>query len=452
MPRPPAATLPELPLQRALDTGNAPIRYVDRDLRIGPDVAPSPDALRHAVTHGPIAVSHSTLADGVGADYLIAYLTRDVLNRRLDPDPNLYIPRFDTPPPVRIAQNTSPELIDLTVRALQIINAALPPHWQLRIDPRPGPADPAANDDPPDGQILIQFAPVADWPTAETEGELITGLAHTWFIIPGPNAPSYLPPPSIIRAAILVDHTRNLPAAPHIQHSYILDTLIHEIVHALGRRHAGVEFRAQTIMAIGEDFADLIYPLDREALLAIYNRLQPGSTVASLAQDLGPWSNTSTHLLGEFSTRGEDVSFGVALRNGFPQPWATGPAPLTNLADNTALSGNASWSGRLLGFTPEAAPVAGAADLSIALDTLAGDLQFTNLEHWNTGQAPGDVGTGTIWSDGTLSYDVDVRGNTFLRIAGDQGILTGAFLGTAHQAMAGTLQRDDLSAAFGGTR
>ena len=199
-------------------------------------------------------------------------------------------------------------------------------------------------------------------------------------------------------------------------------------------------------------FADLIYPLDREALLAIYSRLQPGSTVASLAEDLGPWSQTSTHLLGEFSTRGEDVSFGVALRNGFPQPWATGPAPLTDLADNTALSGNASWSGRLLGFTPEAAPVAGAADLSIALDTLAGDLQFTNLEHWNTGEAPGDVGTGTTWSDGTLSYDVNVRGNTFLRTAGDQGILTGAFLGTEHQAMAGTLQRDDLSAAFGGTR
>ena len=191
---------------------------------------------------------------------------------------------------------------------------------------------------------------------------------------------------------------------------------------------------------------------DTASLLAVYSRLQHGSTVASLAEDLGPWNNTSTHLLGEFSAGGEDISFGVALRNGLPQPWATGPAPLTNLADNTALSGNASWSGRLLGFTPEAAPVAGAADLRIALDTLAGDLDFTELEYWSIGQAPGAAETGTPWLDGELSYEVEVRGNTFTRIAGDEGIITGAFLGTEHQAMGGTLQREDLSAAFGGKR
>ena len=96
--------------------------------------------------------------------------------------------------------------------------------------------------------------------------------------------------------------------------------------------------------------------------------------------------------------------------------------------------------------------IAGAADLSIALDTLTGDLQFTQLEHWSTGQAPGAVGTGAVWTNASLSYDVEVRGNTFVRTAGDEGILTGAFLGTAHQAMGGSLQREDLSAAFGGKR
>ena len=142
----------------------------------------------------------------------------------------------------------------------------------------------------------------------------------------------------------------------------------------------------------------------------------------------------------------------MALRNGLDQPWATGPAPLTNLADNSALSGTASWSGRLLGFTPAAEPVAGAAELAIALATLDGDLDFTGLEHWSTGQAPGAAGSGTVWSDGDLSYTVDVRGNTLTPTGGDDGIVTGAFLGTAHQAMRGTLQRDDLSAAFGGSR
>ena len=166
---------------------------------------PMPYATRSHTDPSPSLTALSRTASA--ADYLIAYLTHDVLNRRLDPDPNLYIPRFDTPPPVRIAQNTSPELIDLTVRALQIINAALPPHWQLRIDPQPGPADPAANDDPPDGQILIQFAPVADWPTGETEGELITGLAHTWFIIPGPQR--------TLLSATPLDHQGSHPRRPH---------------------------------------------------------------------------------------------------------------------------------------------------------------------------------------------------------------------------------------------
>ena len=452
MPNPPAAALPALPLQRAQDAGNSPIVYVDGNIHVGADVAPSHLPVRLSDGHDDIAISYGRTRDGVGAQHLIAYLADDALNSTRGPNPSQYIRRFDGPPPVRIAQGTSPELIDLTVRALQIINAALPPDWQLRIHPEPGPADPSANDDPPHGQILIQFAPVTDWPTAEQEPELVNGLAHVWFIRPGPNAHPDLPPPSITRAAILVDHTRDRPTPPHFQHPYILDTLIHEIIHALGRTHASAPFHAQTVMASGFNFADLIYPLDREALLAVYGRISPGSTVTSLAEDLGPWSATSTHLRGDFSAGGEDVSFGVALRNGLAQPWATGPAPLTDLADNTELSGTASWSGRLLGFTSAAEPVVGAADLIVGLHTLDGDLEFTELELLTAEEEPGSTGNWTTWSDGALSYTVDVRGNTFTRIAGDDGIVTGAFLGTEHQAMGGTLQRDDLSAAFGGSR
>ena len=277
-------------------------------------------------------------------------------------------------------------------------------------------------------------------------------MAHLFLATP-PTTANAAPSYSIDSAGVLIDHTHDLQRHPDFQHSYILDTLIHEIVHALGRNHPTLEqFFSQTVMARHPDFTDLIYPLDREALLAVYSRLRPGSTVASLAEDLGPWSDTSVHLLGEFSAAVEDVSFGVALRNGLAQPWATGPAPLTNLTDNAAISGSASWSGRLLGFTPEAEPVAGAADLTIALDTLDGDLEFTELEHWTAGRAPGPAESGTMWDDGDLSYAVEVRGNTFTRTAGDEGIVTGAFLGAEHQAMGGTLQRDDLSAAFGGAR
>lgn len=439
--------LPALPLQRAQDARNAPIVHVGRNLHIGPDVAPSqlPDRLSDG--HEDIVISYGTTRDGVGSERLIAYLTHDVLDGTPGPKPGEYIQRFDSPPPVRIAQGTSPELVDLTVRALQLINAALPADWQLRIDPEPGPADPAANDNPPHGQILIQFAPVADWPTAEYEPEGSTGLAHVLFMRPGPNSSADLPPPSIIGAAILVDHTR-------VTGRDRMDTLVHEIIHALGRHHPDPELFPHTIIHPNAASPDnhILYPLDREALLAVYGRLRPGTTVASLADDLGPWSDTSTHLLGEFTAAGQDVSFGVALQNGLAQPWATGPAPLTSLADNAELSGTASWSGRLVGFTPKADPVVGDADLIVGLRTLDGDLQFTELEQLSGGDAPSPNGDWTAWNDGALGYSVEVRGNTFVRTGGDDGIVTGAFLGTEHQAMGGTLQRDDLSAAFGGSR
>ena len=70
-----------------------------------------------------------------------------------------------------------------------------------------------------------------------------------------------------------------------------------------------------------------------------------------------------------------------------------------------------------------------------------GDLDFTGLRSLNR-----------QWSDGDLSYDVLIRGNTFIRNGGDEGIVTGAFFGRQHEGMGGVLERDDLAAAFGGTR
>ena len=146
----------------------------------------------------------------------------------------------------------------------------------------------------------------------------------------------------------------------------------------------------------------------------------------------------------EFSSGGEDIAFGIDFRNGRGHPWTTGPAPLANLVDNRELIGTVSWSGHLLGFTPESEAVRGDAGLTIDLETLDGYLDFANLKHW----VPD--GSGTTWNDGDLAYDIAVHGNTFSRTGGDDGIVSGSFLGTTHQAMGGTLQRDDLSAAFGG--
>ena len=89
--------------------------------------------------------------------------------------------------------------------------------------------------------------------------------------------------------------------------------------------------------------------------------------------------------------------------------------------------------------------------LTSILGTLAGDLAFTGMRAWEAGDQVGAT-SGIVWGDGDLAYTVGVRGNTFVQTGGDDGIVTGIFAGARHEGMAGTLQRDDLAAAFGGSR
>jgi hypothetical protein len=73
------------------------------------------------------------------------------------------------------------------------------------------------------------------------------------------------------------------------------------------------------------------------------------------------------------------------------------------------------------------------------------------MEYWTRFEdiAPG---TGNLWGDGGLSYTVKVSGNAFTGVGGDDGAVEGIFVGLAHEGMAGTLKRNDLVGAFGGSR
>ena len=126
----------------------------------------------------------------------------------------------------------------------------------------------------------------------------------------------------------------------------------------------------------------------------LYGQLDIGDS----PNDLGPWSANSTHLSGN----GPHANFGVALRNGYAEPWAHGYMPATDLAGNSALSGSATWTGTLLGFTLAAEAVAGDAEIAVELATLTGSADFTSLETWAANAAPGAAGTGTTWLDGDL--------------------------------------------------
>ena len=199
----------------------------------------------------------------------------------------------------------------------------------------------------------------------------------------------------------------------------------------------------------------ILFPLDRAALLAAYGsgRLDPGAQPEELtAENLGAWSDTSFHLRGDVDFPGGGASFGVASANGLTQPWAEGPTPWTNLADNNDLSGSATWNGALLGVTSSSETVAGAASLSVNLASLDGRIDFTGMEKWGVKEAPGAVGSGMTWGDGDLGYAIEVSGNTFIQTGGDDGQVTGAFFGAAHEAMGGVLERADLAAGFGGKR
>ena len=104
------------------------------------------------------------------------------------------------------------------------------------------------------------------------------------------------------------------------------------------------------------------------------------------------------------------------------------------------------WAGVLVGFTPSARRVAGEAGVTVNLAGMAGSAAFTGLTTVDANDLP------VQWGDGDLRYSVAVSGNVLRETGGDAGRLTGVFTGRAHEAVGGTLERADLTAAFGAER
>ena len=140
---------PALPLLVAGHASHAPVVDLGAALHVGADVAPAAGRLPLVARHGEVRVSHGRVRDAVGAAELIAYLQADAASY-LVPDgdggadapliPGGLVLRFGpAPPTVRVAEGTSPELLDETIRVVQTINAALPDDWQLAFGREPAP-------------------------------------------------------------------------------------------------------------------------------------------------------------------------------------------------------------------------------------------------------------------------------------------------------------------------
>ena len=129
----------------------------------------------------------------------------------------------------------------------------------------------------------------------------------------------------------------------------------------------------------------ILYPADREALRALYGRLNNGDTPAS---DLGSWSSTSPAYRRQWQVcqfrdrHAQRLCRGMAHGHN-PGEFCCG----YSLADNPDLAGSATWNGELLGLTPDAAVVAGDAAISVNLTSMEGRADFTSLETWATGNA-----------------------------------------------------------------
>ena len=334
--------------------------------------------------------------------------------------------RFSDPPVVQFGGVATAEDADRLLRAVQLVNAALPLEWRMDIQT----GVPSEQTDPAThGTIYVDFIPGTAYGSHGSWGEATTTYSQADGSIPYAR----------------IEISKAYRSLGELGATYVL---AHELIHALGMGHVGSS--QQSIMRPTVDTEaeglplSLLYPIDREALRALYERMQPGDA----ADSFGAWSGDATYLLGN----SDQAAFGAVWRNGYAEPWAYGYLPKTDLVDNLDLFGTVRWDGLLLGFTSNAEPVAGDASLGVDLSDLTGTADFTGLEVWATGAGPGATGMGTRWGDGDLAYGIAVTGNTFVQTGGDDGLLTGAFFGEAHEGMGGTVERDDLTAAFGGTR
>ena len=421
-----------LPDQRAADARHMPI-YHDHDgdgrrLFVGIDQGAGRTApLGAAGERGGMAIRYGWLNDGAGHRAVADYLAEGVAGR---------VQRYSIPPEVRVIGVASAAEVNWVIHAVQLVNATLPEGAKMTVGaPLPGLSSQR-------NTIQVEFVGAREFRGGTNDGiaRYLSGQrTHIQFNRDG-EALSDWP----------------IPVVPRERDRMGVVVLAHELLHGLGlRSHPRFYPDAPHIMTAvnGGAFTEmnehlqphsLLYPTDREAMRVLYSRLSNGDSPTSF----GPWDSTSLHLRGE----GRHADFGVALRNGYAEPWAYGHMPRTDLVRNGALTDAVKWEGTLLGLTPDAAAVAGEAAIVVDLLELAGTADFTELEAWAPNTAPGAAGTGTQWLDGDLGYSITVAGNTFRETGGDDGTLTGIFVGRAHEGAAGTLERADLTAAFGASR
>ena len=409
-----------------------------RQVHVGGDVEPRED-LRHFRTENGVRYFMGAVRDGVGVERLKNY-EHDLFTQD-DTDPyglagHGFMP-FIIAPDMYLDQelldSKNAGILRALVDSVLILNDALPPEFQIEIRG----AIPSTTTAPV-GSIVVNLDTAA----------AISSICSANAVACARN-----------EFNTIFDYTRS--SVVHVPDDldtaglmYPRSVILHELLHALGLwGHVdSVEFPDSIMGASGEYIPNpgfIISKIDREILQIMYM-----SQETATYNDWGEWSDVSHHLVGR--TADGDMNFGVALFNGLPQPWVRGETPNTTLADNRRLSGSATWSGSLLGFSGPS-PIAGRASLQVGIATLTDptneqDLRFRDIYYVNRFES---AGSDRWFHTRNIDYKVSVNGNWFQNLRGEgreQGYVTGSFLGSGHEHMAGTLKRTDMVGAFGGSR
>ena len=449
----------------------APVMEFGSTLHVGADVSPPSGTLDRTGSRGGVALSEGEVRDGAGAADVLAYL-RTIASGNLEGG-LAGLQTWKLPPHVRMV-GTGGRYTRLTREAARIVNAALPFTKRLKLQLIDHVLAPGGESDYRAGyrDICVRFVPKSDPWWSGADGEELGRTRVLKPVFHSDQRQRREVAGGAVRADILIDPG----AVASFSDAEITHLIVHELLHAVGfMSHTDPERFRSTLNDVyvrGTEPRSLIHPIDRDGLLAAYTRFEAGELPELMTfESLGPWSDTSFHVRGEMSLPSGDVAFGVAFRNGLPQPWAFGPTPARGLADNAALSGAASWEGALVGMTPAGVPVSGDSSLIVELSKVRipayaaeidGTLRFTGIRRED----------GTSWGDGDLAYSIEVDGNRFHRARSsfvrygfpdgrppedrasgeDFGVVTGVFFGRGHEGMGGVLERHDLSAAFSGKR
>ena len=94
------------------------------------------------------------------------------------------------------------------------------------------------------------------------------------------------------------------------------------------------------------------------------------------------------HRLGLFSVPGGEAGFGITTDLAGNRAWAYGPAPEMDLRQNQTISGTVTWEGLMVGRESSLGGLIRAGvELSIELEDLLGELEFTHLRYLTPGES-----------------------------------------------------------------